>query len=222
MVRPPARRWLLSRVRPQCRQCGCCSWPQVVRECSAHSTSRTLTCNHSPVIEYLHRVRLLEVSAVFFLRTTPTAGHNRIEPLELFSFPSCSLARSVAVHYSHALIQSTSCCNQPTYQRLVRAPCFALQAEEEFVHPPHYPWEHRKSYFSTYDHASIRRGYEVYRQVCAACHSLDRIAFRNLQVRPELSVNFFFRLPLSWLTNIPWVSWIRGPTSCAGCSSFFS
>jgi ubiquinol-cytochrome c reductase cytochrome c1 subunit len=28
---------------------------------------------------------------------------------------------------------------------------------------------------------SIRRGYEVYRQVCAACHSMDRIAFRNLQ-----------------------------------------
>lgn len=26
----------------------------------------------------------------------------------------------------------------------------------------------------------IRRGYEVYRQVCAACHSMDRIAFRNL------------------------------------------
>jgi len=32
----------------------------------------------------------------------------------------------------------------------------------------------------TYDHASIRRGYQVYREVCAACHSLDRIAWRNL------------------------------------------
>jgi ubiquinol-cytochrome c reductase cytochrome c1 subunit len=28
--------------------------------------------------------------------------------------------------------------------------------------------------------ASIRRGYQVYREVCAACHSLDRIAWRNL------------------------------------------
>lgn len=26
----------------------------------------------------------------------------------------------------------------------------------------------------------IRRGYQVYKEVCAACHSLDRIAFRNL------------------------------------------
>lgn len=28
--------------------------------------------------------------------------------------------------------------------------------------------------------SSIRRGYQVYREVCAACHSLDRIAWRNL------------------------------------------
>lgn len=27
---------------------------------------------------------------------------------------------------------------------------------------------------------SIRRGYEVYKQVCKACHSLQYIAFRNL------------------------------------------
>jgi len=27
---------------------------------------------------------------------------------------------------------------------------------------------------------SIRRGYQVYREVCAACHSLDRIAWRNV------------------------------------------
>ena len=27
---------------------------------------------------------------------------------------------------------------------------------------------------------SIRRGFQVYREVCAACHSLDRIAWRNL------------------------------------------
>lgn len=27
---------------------------------------------------------------------------------------------------------------------------------------------------------SIRRGYQVYREVCSVCHSLDRIAWRNL------------------------------------------
>jgi ubiquinol-cytochrome c reductase cytochrome c1 subunit len=33
---------------------------------------------------------------------------------------------------------------------------------------------------SSYDSASIRRGFQVYREVCASCHSLDKIAFRNL------------------------------------------
>lgn len=27
---------------------------------------------------------------------------------------------------------------------------------------------------------SVRRGYEVYKQVCAACHSMKYIAYRNL------------------------------------------
>merc|ERR1711976_992816 len=30
------------------------------------------------------------------------------------------------------------------------------------------------------DHASVRRGYQVYKQVCAACHSLRYMAYRNL------------------------------------------
>ncbi|KAK0217990.1 cytochrome c1, component of the mitochondrial respiratory chain [Armillaria fumosa] len=47
------------------------------------------------------------------------------------------------------------------------------------LHPPAYPWSHN-GFFDTFDHASIRRGYQVYREVCAACHSLDRIAWRNL------------------------------------------
>jgi len=47
------------------------------------------------------------------------------------------------------------------------------------LHPPAFPWPH-KGLLDTFDHASVRRGYQVYREVCAACHSLDRIAWRNL------------------------------------------
>ncbi|KAF9110849.1 cytochrome c1 [Mortierella sp. AM989] len=47
------------------------------------------------------------------------------------------------------------------------------------LHSPAYPWEHKKP-LTTFDHAAIRRGYQVYKEVCAACHSLDRIAWRNL------------------------------------------
>jgi ubiquinol-cytochrome c reductase cytochrome c1 subunit len=34
--------------------------------------------------------------------------------------------------------------------------------------------------FGTYDRAALQRGFQVYREVCSACHSLNYIAFRNL------------------------------------------
>ncbi|PCH44374.1 hypothetical protein WOLCODRAFT_26722 [Wolfiporia cocos MD-104 SS10] len=55
----------------------------------------------------------------------------------------------------------------------------ASSPAEEGLHPPKYPWPHA-GFLETFDHQSIRRGYQVYREVCAACHSLDRIAWRNL------------------------------------------
>lgn len=35
--------------------------------------------------------------------------------------------------------------------------------------------------FGTYDKASLQRGLMVYRNVCSACHSLKRVAYRNLE-----------------------------------------
>jgi len=47
------------------------------------------------------------------------------------------------------------------------------------LHPPKLPWSHN-GHLDSLDHASIRRGYEVYKQVCSACHSIRFIAYRNL------------------------------------------
>jgi len=47
------------------------------------------------------------------------------------------------------------------------------------LHPPKLPWSH-KGHLNSLDHASIRRGYQVYKQVCSACHSMRFIAYRNL------------------------------------------
>ncbi|WP_175938400.1 cytochrome c1 [Wolbachia endosymbiont of Litomosoides brasiliensis] len=33
----------------------------------------------------------------------------------------------------------------------------------------------------SFNRESIQRGYKVYKEVCAACHSMNRVAFRNLQ-----------------------------------------
>ena len=32
----------------------------------------------------------------------------------------------------------------------------------------------------TYDREQLRRGYQVYREVCSSCHSMKQLAFRNL------------------------------------------
>ncbi|XP_049874309.1 cytochrome c1, heme protein, mitochondrial [Pectinophora gossypiella] len=55
----------------------------------------------------------------------------------------------------------------------------SVQASGGEAHPYHQPWSH-DGWFSALDHASIRRGYEVYKQVCKACHSLNFVAYRNL------------------------------------------
>ena len=40
---------------------------------------------------------------------------------------------------------------------------------------------HFDGHFGTFDRASVQRGLQVYKEVCAACHGLGRVAFRNLQ-----------------------------------------
>lgn len=52
-------------------------------------------------------------------------------------------------------------------------------ASDDGMHPQHYDWSH-KGYFSAFDTNALRRGYEVYRQVCSTCHSMDTLAYRNL------------------------------------------
>lgn len=34
--------------------------------------------------------------------------------------------------------------------------------------------------FGTYDRAALQRGFQVYKEVCAACHSMSRLSYRNL------------------------------------------
>ena len=43
--------------------------------------------------------------------------------------------------------------------------------------------------FGTFDRAQLQRGFQVYREVCAACHSISKLAFRNLAEKggPEFS-----------------------------------
>lgn len=55
----------------------------------------------------------------------------------------------------------------------------AALADDDALHAPHIKWPH-SSLLASFDAASIRRGYQVYANVCSSCHSLSRIAYRNL------------------------------------------
>ncbi len=46
-----------------------------------------------------------------------------------------------------------------------------------------------KSFFGKFDRASLQRGYQVYSEVCASCHSMKYLSYRNLYEKggPEFS-----------------------------------
>jgi ubiquinol-cytochrome c reductase cytochrome c1 subunit len=45
--------------------------------------------------------------------------------------------------------------------------------------PKEVSWQH-DGIFGTFDRAQLQRGYQVYKEICSGCHSINRVAFRNL------------------------------------------
>jgi len=61
----------------------------------------------------------------------------------------------------------------------VAAPVAAWAAGGEEIHIARQPWSF-SGITGTFDKAQLQRGYQVYKEVCATCHGMRRIAFRNL------------------------------------------
>ena len=57
---------------------------------------------------------------------------------------------------------------------------FAANEGEEPKHPKQ-GWPHEKIIGAHYDRAAAQRGFQIYKEVCHACHSLNLIAFRQLE-----------------------------------------
>ena len=58
----------------------------------------------------------------------------------------------------------------------------AAQAAEDAhsqPHPPAQKWSFSGP-FGTFDQGQLQRGFKVYKEVCASCHSMSRVSFRNL------------------------------------------
>merc|ERR1719473_1928104 len=54
-----------------------------------------------------------------------------------------------------------------------------IDASADRILPEEYPFNH-KGWFQAYDMMSVRRGHQVYTNVCATCHSMNLLAYRNL------------------------------------------
>jgi ubiquinol-cytochrome c reductase cytochrome c1 subunit len=63
---------------------------------------------------------------------------------------------------------------------LALAAAGAARAQQEAPPPPHQAWSFN-GVFGTYDEATLQRGFEVYQQVCSACHPVKHLYFRDLE-----------------------------------------
>lgn len=54
--------------------------------------------------------------------------------------------------------------------------------EKYHMEPKEIKWSQDAGFgvFGTWDRSQLQRGYQVYKEVCAGCHSIHRVAFRNL------------------------------------------
>jgi ubiquinol-cytochrome c reductase cytochrome c1 subunit len=59
------------------------------------------------------------------------------------------------------------------------ATAFAAEDMSQPVPPKEAHWSFEGP-FGTYDRAALQRGFQVYKEVCSACHSLNRVAFHDL------------------------------------------
>jgi len=71
---------------------------------------------------------------------------------------------------------------------LLGGSAMAQEAHEQ-AHPPKMGWSFAGP-FGHYDRAQLQRGYQVYKEVCSACHSMNLLSYRNLADKggPEFPV----------------------------------
>lgn len=74
---------------------------------------------------------------------------------------------------------ATSPAPPPGPAPVANAPPPAAAVSTEALPPKPVSWSFNGP-FGTFDRAALQRGFQVYKEVCSACHALNHIAFRNL------------------------------------------
>lgn len=74
----------------------------------------------------------------------------------------------------------------------------AAKAAEQLA-PPRQAWSF-SGMFGMYDRAQLQRGFQVYKEVCAACHSVNLLSFRNLSQPggPEIPAAQVAQIAADW------------------------
>jgi ubiquinol-cytochrome c reductase cytochrome c1 subunit len=57
------------------------------------------------------------------------------------------------------------------------APAIPVRAEDQALPTVHWSFS---GAFGTFDQAALRRGFQVYKEICSACHSMDLVHYRDL------------------------------------------
>ncbi len=65
------------------------------------------------------------------------------------------------------------------YFSLLSFLCFTKLISAEAVDPIKIDWSF-KGYTGKFDRASLQRGFQVYKEVCSSCHSMQYLSYRNL------------------------------------------
>ncbi|KAL8419386.1 hypothetical protein RB594_002567 [Gaeumannomyces avenae] len=119
------------------------------------------------------------------LRSAPTRAFPRNGALNTvkrsISSSSSGAAEASPRNLNIAAVASTAVAvgSAAWYYHLYGTTAHAMTPAEEGLHPTKYPWVHEQ-WFKTFDHQALRRGFQVYREVCASCHSLSRVPYRSL------------------------------------------
>lgn len=74
-------------------------------------------------------------------------------------------------------------------------------AEQE--NPPRSSWSFSGP-FGLFDRAQLQRGFQVYKEVCAACHAIGQVSFRNLSQPggPEFPANQVAAIAADWMHKV--------------------
>ena len=76
---------------------------------------------------------------------------------------------------------------------------FNLNAAEKKIPLIETKWSF-KGIFGKFDRGELRRGYQVYTEVCASCHSMSQLSYRNLYEKggPEFSIEIVKKIASSF------------------------